>query len=714
MPANPATPDPDVVTADESGASSQVETGYLSGPGFEDVPVRYSVHDGHAYYQGCIDMGPVEDVRARTEEVRLAQTARVDLPLGGPDPTGTDPQGAALAGPELSGIGRPASAADLWTNGVVPFVIDRGVPQQQRVLDAIAHLRDNTPIRFVPRVAQRDYVRFVRNPDADWSSSPVGRRGGEQIIRLADGASMGTVVHECFHSLGVLHEQSRCDRDNHVTINYANVRDGFEGNFDRFCEGFQDYFDYDYDSIMHYGAKAFSTNDEPTIVPKRAGVTIGRRAGLSIGDRLTIAEMYSRFTGKGHTGVWRAGTGRYGLWANATWDSFVGRWQQWSGEGLRLVDIDVRGTGSGTRYSGVFLPGTGGYGLWANATWASFVAKWQEWSAQGLRLVDLSVHGSGAGARYSGVFLPGTGGYGLWANASWASFVAKWQEWSGQGLRLVDVDVQRHGGQTRYSGVFLPGTGGHGLWADASWASFVAKWQQWAGQGLRLVDINVHRVGAETRYSGAWLPGTDGYYLWANAPWEAFRARWQDNAAKGLRLVDYELTIHEDSADLDPAGLPVRASTVDDAFGGLFEEDGSPLESAVLVGVAADDAQAEEGSAAGQGALVLAGTDGDVDLPAFSATASGTAAGAEGDGVGGLVLAGANATSAATSNGSATSRDGSTQDVSSATEPDGVGGMVAEPAAFDLTASRTDSSTVGPEGRGGLVTRQHHAPAGAR
>ncbi|MFC5379257.1 M12 family metallopeptidase [Aquipuribacter nitratireducens] len=695
------TPDPTVHVADESGASSQVETGYLSGPGFTDVPVRYSVHDGHAFYQGCIDMGPVDEVRAHTEDVRAQVAQRMDLPLGGPDPTGTDPEGASLDGIELEarGIGRPPSSSDLWTNGVVPFVVDGGLPNQQRITDAVAHLRDNTPIRFVPRTTQNDYVRFVRNPNVGWSSSPIGRRGGEQIIRISDGASMGTVVHECFHTLGVLHEQSRCDRDAHVTINFANIDDDFESNFDRFCAGFQDYFDYDYDSIMHYGPTAFSTNGQPTIVPKKRGVTIGQRAGLSVGDRLTIAEMYSRFTGKGHTGVWRQGSGAYGLWVNATWESFVQKWQQWAGLGLRLVDIDVRKAGSSTRYSGVWRAGTGGYALWANATWESFVQKWQQWGTQGLRLVDMSSHGSGANARYSGVWLPGTGGYALWANASWDSFVQKWQQWGAQGLRLVDVNVQRHGGDTRYSGVWLPGTGGYALWANASWASFVAKWQQWAGQGLRLVDINVHRSGSDTRYSGVWLPGTDGYYLWANAPWEAFRARWEDNASKGLRLVDYELTISQDAADLDSAGLPVTAEVLEDGFGGVFAEDGSPMVEEAAETTDSRLAPQAEDAGDGMGGLVLAGADPSQEPTAASADS--------GDGMGGLVSG-----DEAPATSGASAADGGDQ------AEDGMGGLVAGSsgsAEVDLTVSTDGAATeTTDDGRGGLVGQRSRTTAGAR
>ena len=48
---------------------------------------------------------------------------------------------------------------------------------------------------------------------------------------------------------------------------------------------------YDYGSIMHYPATAFSKNGQPTIVTKN-GATIGQRQGLSPGDIAAVQSMY--------------------------------------------------------------------------------------------------------------------------------------------------------------------------------------------------------------------------------------------------------------------------------------------------------------------------------------------------------------------------------------------------------------------------------------
>ncbi|HEX8773836.1 MAG TPA: hypothetical protein VF735_09510 [Pyrinomonadaceae bacterium] len=272
--------------------------------------------------------------------------------------------------------------------------------------------------------------------------------------------------------------------------------------------------------------------------------------------------------GQRYSGVFQAGTGTYGLWVNADWNNFVAKWQEWSGQGLRLEDLEVSQPGGQLRYSGVFRQGTGGYGLWGLADWNSFLAKWNEWNAQGLRLVDLEITQVGNDLRYSGVYKQGTGGYGLWVNAEWNNFVAKWQEWSGQGLRLIDLTVTNIGGQLRYSGVFRQGTGGYGLWALADWNSFLAKWNEWNAQGLRLVDFEITKVGNDTRYSGVYQAGTGGYGLWVNADWSSFVNKWNEWNAQGLRLIDFDITLTGIEAAASPtAGESAGAAAEDSAAG---------------------------------------------------------------------------------------------------------------------------------------------------
>jgi Astacin (Peptidase family M12A)/Polyglycine hydrolase-like, structural repeat len=545
--------------------------GYLNGPGLVNFPVEYRVMpDGTCIYDGCIDMGSEAEVKA--------ETARIEAVLRSQQPGDSETADQAAA----RGIGLPTDSRFLWPNGVVVYSINADVPDPSRVGDAIAHIEANSAIRFVKRTNQKNYVEILSNGDLGWSRSKVGMVGGKQPLLFSDKHSWKILVHELLHAIGIYHEQSRSDRDKFVTIKWDNIDPDFVGNFQK-QPGSTDYFEYDYGSIMHYGPTNFAKDhSKPVIVPKQPGVTIGQREHMSYGDRQTVAQLYHRFFRTGYSGVWRAGTGRYGLWVDDEWAGFAQKWQAWSAQGLRLHDIQVRVAGKRTLYSGVFLPGTGRHGLWANVSWQSFRDKWQEWSRDGLRLVDLNIHRAGGEDRYSGVFLPGTGGHGLWVNSEWPAFRDRWQQWSARGLRLVDINVQRVGSADRYTGVFLAGTGGHALRAGDTRAGFVQNWQHLSEQGLRLVDLNVHRVGSELRYSGAFLPGTDAHYLWTDATWESFRAKFEELGARGLRLIDFEYVAPavgtRDVADVRLSGEAAEADAPAAAmpFGGIFGEDPAP------------------------------------------------------------------------------------------------------------------------------------------
>jgi hypothetical protein len=189
-----------------------------------------------------------------------------------------------------------------WSGGIIPFVINGNVTASgiQHINEAIAHWEEKTPINFVPRTSQSNYVEFVRGDSAGACSSRVGLVGGRQEIKLTPSGdcSRGALIHEIGHAVGLYHEQSREDRDNFVTIMWANIASGREHNFERRVDNASDVNNYDHGSIMHYGAFDFCKKNSsgscvgPTIVTKPAGISIGQRSGLSQGDITTVLAIY--------------------------------------------------------------------------------------------------------------------------------------------------------------------------------------------------------------------------------------------------------------------------------------------------------------------------------------------------------------------------------------------------------------------------------------
>jgi hypothetical protein len=222
----------------------------------------YSVIDGMAIHEGDIILGSVNSLEASFDSTN-------DFA----------PNGVAML-----------NLARRWEDGIVYYDIN-GHPGETLILETMEYIEQNTSIQFIERTTQQGYVNFV---DGTGCSSYVGDLNRSQDISLkAQGCVYrGIITHELFHALGVWHEQSRSDRDSYVTINTDNITSGKEGNFTKKTSNVIDIGSYDYESLMHYGATAFSNNGLDTITTIPAGIPIGQRSGLSDGDIATMQYMY--------------------------------------------------------------------------------------------------------------------------------------------------------------------------------------------------------------------------------------------------------------------------------------------------------------------------------------------------------------------------------------------------------------------------------------
>ncbi|XP_039670664.1 high choriolytic enzyme 1-like [Perca fluviatilis] len=176
----------------------------------------------------------------------------------------------------------------------VPFTVSSEyTSSEKRLIDnALQGFNSKTCIRFVPRNNETDYIS-VENKSGCFSS--LGKVGGSQVLSLQRYGCVyyGIIQHEFNHALGFWHEQTRSDRDNYVTINWANIDPQEAYNFNKQVTNNLNT-PYDYTSIMHYGRTAFSINGQDTITPiPDPKVQIGQRQGLSSLDIIRINKLYS-------------------------------------------------------------------------------------------------------------------------------------------------------------------------------------------------------------------------------------------------------------------------------------------------------------------------------------------------------------------------------------------------------------------------------------
>lgn len=222
--------------------------------------IRYTVQAGYAVSQGDIIVGRADDPQS------FRSTRRRSLQYRGSD-------------------------SALWPDATMYYTMDSDIPVEANVRAAIDYWNAVGPFKILPRTDQTNYVRFQKIEIDAACNSWVGMIGGAQTIGVTPSCSVGSAIHELGHAWGLMHEQSRWDRNSYITVLYENADKRFWYAFDQDLDSYDKGY-YDYDSIMHYSAAGFGRIFLDTIATVPPGIPIGQRAGLSAGDIDAISRMY--------------------------------------------------------------------------------------------------------------------------------------------------------------------------------------------------------------------------------------------------------------------------------------------------------------------------------------------------------------------------------------------------------------------------------------
>lgn len=115
-----------------------------------------------------------------------------------------------------------------WPNGTVPFIFDESYTEKNRaaVLNGMEIFHKETCVQFVTKTdAHIEHIRFIKTSACGANvgyrknrKEPLDVTYSEYCLTIR-----GAIQHEMFHVLGLLHEQSRPDRDDHIEILWENI-----------------------------------------------------------------------------------------------------------------------------------------------------------------------------------------------------------------------------------------------------------------------------------------------------------------------------------------------------------------------------------------------------------------------------------------------------------------------------------------------------------
>ncbi|WP_439557720.1 M12 family metallopeptidase, partial [Dyadobacter sp.] len=212
---------------------------------------------------------------------------------------------AAGARTEATGV---SLNAQKWEKGIVYFTIEKTVTNTSAIYAAMAIIEASTPITFVYRSNQYNYVTFKFGRGF---SSSIGVTGGQQFITLGLGFSKGGVLHEICHTLGLFHEHTRDDRDQTITVNFQNIAPALQANFLTHKQSGSAGFGFDkmdLKSVMMMNSDYCSNNGQPSMTTKDGQPFTVQRTELSPNDIRCLTAMYSNIYSVSDDGLYASDT----------------------------------------------------------------------------------------------------------------------------------------------------------------------------------------------------------------------------------------------------------------------------------------------------------------------------------------------------------------------------------------------------------------------
>lgn len=231
---------------------------------------------------------------------------------------------------------------------------------------------------------------------------------------------------------------------------------------------------------------------------------------------------------------------------NLTSAQFSSEFTKYNDAGYLLTDIDAYPSGSSTLYSMVWRKNDGrGWAVHRDLTSADFSTYWNQYTSQGMRLVDVEAYPLNGQIRWAGIWVQNKEGYnwsshrGLTASEYASLFTSK----KNAGWRPVELDVYNTSNGLRYNSIWQHNSDGRG-WAalrDMSRESYQTEVDNRGDAGYHVVDFESYDTPNGQRYAAIWEKhGNLAHAVRTDRDQQTFLNYWYDYTDQGYRLVDFE------------------------------------------------------------------------------------------------------------------------------------------------------------------------------
>jgi hypothetical protein len=183
-----------------------------------------------------------------------------------------------------------------WKDGIVPYYLSGNFTNEEVAIIRKAMKRWESVANVTYKeVSPRVEAYKIQKVSANKWLSSIGENNSECFMIFGSGGNaLSHVTHELGHSLGLLHEHQRPDRDKFVTVVWDKIISSYKKNFEIIDNPLiiEEKYEYDYHSIMHYYPVSFSVDGSQTLRSTSSDKKIDRLGIITETDAAKVREIY--------------------------------------------------------------------------------------------------------------------------------------------------------------------------------------------------------------------------------------------------------------------------------------------------------------------------------------------------------------------------------------------------------------------------------------